>query len=204
MHFWACVMSFSAQCMELGVYLHNGVLSWFHYWLCQNHPLSFLIKREQRNDLENSHRVCWWDVSLYLESHCLQRFQTEVSFLWLSKFSVLWWLLLVKAEQMIHEHASGSHCWVIKLSLAISNSWEPLTRCGCSGQRLELLNRGMSPILGCLPCPLQSAQRPVSYLPTPRTYLGYFRVWIGPRHPCLGPEIDPFAWKSVFNSSKLG
>lgn len=68
LHFWTCVRSFLAQCMELGVYLHKGVLSWFHYWLCQNHPLFFLIKCEQRNDLANSHRVFWWDVSLYLES----------------------------------------------------------------------------------------------------------------------------------------
>lgn len=148
--------------------------------------------------------VCWWDVSLYLESHCIQSFQTEVSFLWLSKFSVLWWLLLVKAEQMIHEHTSGFHCWLIKLSLAIPNSWEPPARCSCSRQWLKFLNRGTTPISDGWPRSLQSAQRPLPYLPTPCTYLGYFRTWIGPRHPCLHSGIDPLAWKSVSNSSKLG
>lgn len=139
--------------------------------------------------------ACIWKV---------QSFQTEVSFLWLSKFSVLWWLLLFKAEQMIHEHTSGFHCWLIKLSLAISNSWEPPARCGCSGQWLKLLNRGTSPTLDCLPCPLQPAERPASYLPTPCKYLEYLRAWIGPRHSCLGLRIDPLAWKSISNSSKLG
>lgn len=128
-------------------------ISWFHYWLCQNHPLSFLTKCEQRNDLENSHRVCWWGVRLYLESHCIQSFQTEVSFLWLSKFSVLWWLLLVKAEQMTHEHTPGFPCWLIKLSLAISNSWEPPAGWGCSGQWLKLLNRGPAPFQIVYPIP---------------------------------------------------
>lgn len=61
-----------------------------------------------------------------------------------------------------------------------------------------------SPISDCLPHPLHAAQMHVSYLPAPCKYLGYFRAWIGPRHQCLGPGIDPFTWKSVSNSSKLG
>lgn len=95
--------------------LHGSALSWFHYWLCQNHPLSFLTKCEQRKNPEGSHRVCAWDVSLYSENHCIQSFQTEVSSLWSSRFSVLWWLLLLKAEWMMCEQISGFYCWLIKL-----------------------------------------------------------------------------------------
>ena len=190
-------MSFLSQCVEIDIH--------FARWRPLLIPLltvsepSFILfdKMWAEKWPGRLSQSCAWDVRLYLESHCIQRLQTKVPSLWSSRFSVLWWLFLLKAGQMIREQTSGFCCWLIKPQLGNSQEmrtsskvWLSWTVTKIPKQRDQSHFRLFS--LSPQVCSGHSRkqlvhERPVAYLPTPRRYLTYLRAANWSQIPTLRP-----------------